>query len=220
MAKPSKIAKEGGAFRRCPYCKSFLPPALPQRTYLDKDGHYINITFKWQFRRATFEECRKCRKQWPLFEDYEDIPSSDISITETSRSEEFIGNEGRRIENKTAATIQRTVLASKEWTRQIEFDTTLTSLKSSETKFAIKDTTLTTKVQKSVQERYNMSIGETRKFEEGVVIAVPANTSIEAVFIWKRIWQNGYAELKTGQARVPFRLCVGVTFDLRQDKIR
>ncbi len=208
MVKRSELERKARRFGLCPYCKSFM--GMPSK-YLDKDGHYVKVTFT--LGRATFRECPKCGKRWPLFADYEDAPSSDTSIVETSRSEELIGNETRRVENKTPATIQRTVRASQEWTYQIEVDITRATLNSSEKKLAIKGADLTSQVQKSVQKRYNISLGETKKFEEEVLITIPGNTSVEAVFIWKRIWQNGYVELEMGEARVPFRLCVGVTFD-------
>lgn len=219
MAKRSEIAKAGGRYaQRCPYCKARFK-AYVNNKYLDKDGHYVKVTFGWQLRKATFQECIKCEKRWALWADYEESPSPDISIVEASRSEEHIGNETRRIENETNATIQRTLRASKEWTYRIELDITRASQSSSEAKLAIKDVSLTSQVQQSVQKRYDVSIGETRRFEEEVTITVPGNTSVEAVFVWKRIWQNGYVQLGGGQARVPFRLCVGITFDLRQDKI-
>ncbi len=215
MAKRSELDKKAMRLGFCPYCKSFL--GIMGGKYLDEDGHYVNIHWRWELRKATFRECPKCGKRWAIFTDYEDAPSSDISIVETSRSEEFIGNETRRVENKTPATIQRMVRASQEWTYQIEVDITRASLNSSEKKLTIKGADLTSQVQKSVQKRYNISLGETKKFEEEVLITIPGNTSVEAVFIWKRIWQNGYVELEMGETRVPFKLCVGVTFDLRQD---
>ncbi len=221
MVKRSEIAKSGGKFwPRCPYCKTFLNPYDIFNKFLDADGNYIKIRWEGERRKATFQECLKCGRQWPLYADYEEASSSDASIVETSRSEELIGNETRRIENKASATIQRTLRASKEWTHKIELDITRTSLSSSEKKLAIKDVSLSSQVQNSIQKRYEISIGETQRFEEEVLITIPENTSVEAVFVWKRIWQNGYVELGMEQARVPFRLCVGITFDLRQDEIR
>jgi hypothetical protein len=222
MAKRSELAKaEGKIWPRCPYCRAYLNPYNPFCKFLDADGNYINIIFAWERRKATFQECPKCGRRWPLYSDYEEtVPSLNVSLVETSRSEEFIGNEPRRVENKSSATIQRTLRASKEWTYKIELDTTHTSLSSFEQKLAIKDVSLASQIQNSIQKRYDVSISETQRFEEEVLIAIPKNTSVEATFIWKRIWQNGYVEIEMGQAKLPFRLCVGITFDLRQDEIK
>ncbi len=94
---------------------------------------------------------------------------------------EPIGNETRRIENKASATIQRTLRASKEWTHKIELDITRTSLSSSEKKLAIKDVSLSSQVQNSIQKRYEISIGETQRSQEEVLITIRENTSVEAV---------------------------------------
>src|SRR5579859_4943332 len=135
MTKRSEIAKAGGFWRGCPYCKTSLPIAVLQRKYLNKDGRYISITFGWEVRKAAFEECQKCGKRWPLWAGYEEAPSSDILIVATSQSEEHIGSETRRIENQAPATIQRALRVSREWARKIERDTTRASLTSSEGKF-------------------------------------------------------------------------------------
>ena len=213
MPKKSEIAKR--ANWRCPYCGQFLGVLVSQRSYFDKDGHHIRIV-SGPGSKAAFEGCGKCGKQWPLWKDYEQqLPSPDISVVETSRSEEFIGNETRHIENRTPATVQRTLHASKEWTYQVEIDITDASLRSSASGLEMKGVSFTSQIQNTLTKRYNISMGETKRLEEEVIITVPENTSVTAIFAWKRIWQNGYVELE--ETRIPFKLCVGITFDLRQE---
>ena len=86
------------------------------------------ITLDWQLKRAAFEKCQACGQQWPLWTQDEGSSDNDAAtIVETHRTEERIGDEVRRIENNSAATIQRTVRASREWTHQFEVGRTVES---------------------------------------------------------------------------------------------
>jgi hypothetical protein len=217
MPKKSQIRKSGGYWiPRCPYCRTRVPTLLAQRTFLDRNGEHIPVIVVGQLKRAAFEKCRACGKQWPLWAQDEGGSSNDVAtIVETHRTEERIGDEVRRIENNSAATIQRTVRASREWTHQIEVGRTEESHGSLESKVTIKGVGLTSQVERSVQKKYDISTTEMQKFDEEVVVSVPANTTIVVTLSWKRIWQNGYLEMTSGHGNIPFRVCVGITFDLR-----
>jgi len=99
---------------RCPYCRARLG-VYSKRTFLDRDGELVDVTFEWQLKRAAFQECKACGKQWPVWAREERISEVDTaSIVETHRTEEHIGDEIRRVENTSAATIQRIVRATRE----------------------------------------------------------------------------------------------------------
>lgn len=221
MAKWSKLMKasvKSGKFRRaCPFCKATLSATYAGDTYLDKDGKKVRVTLEWHLKRATYQECPVCKVRWPIFARDED--ATQRRFVETDRTEEPIGNEIRRIENKTSASVTRTIRASREWTRQIELGLTEESRTSTEAKITSKAIVLTSQMQKSIQKHYDVTASEKQKFDEEIVIDVPANTSIEIIMRWKRIWQNGYLEPGMGYGTLPLKVCIGLTFDLQQRDI-
>lgn len=212
MAKLSKLKKQSdrGLRPTCPFCKAKLSYLIAGNIYLDENGQKVRVVSQLNRARVKYQECPHCHERWPVFA--RDEGAVEGSVVETTRTEERIGDESRRVENNTSATIQRTVRASREWTRQVQLGVTEGSDFSVETKAA----GLTSQVQKSIQKHYNVTIGEMQHFDEEFSIAIPTNTSIEIILSWKRIWQNGYLEPGMGRGAIPFKFCVGLTFDLQQ----
>lgn len=213
MAKFSKFEDRSLSYG-CPFCKTKPGILYSAFRYLDADGQIVRVTSRSNVKRAKYGECPACLARWPVFARDEGLARR--ALVEGGRTEEPIGSESRRIENSTTASIQRTIRVSREWTHQIEFGLMEESSSSVESKATLKAIGLTAQMQNSIQEHYKIITEEKQALIEEIVITVPANTSIEIMLNWKRIWQNGYLEPGMGYNETPFRFCVGLTFDLQQ----
>ena len=213
MAKLSKFEKASEKYG-CPFCKTSPGVFFSAYRYLDENGQVIRVTSAGNRKRARYGECSNCLARWPVFRRDEGLVKRDL--IENGRTEEPVGSESRRIENNSSASIQRTIRVSCEWAHQIEYGLTKESRFTAEGKLAPSSIGLTTQMQTSIQEYYKVSRDEKQVLEEEITITVPANTSIEIILDWKRIWQDGYLEPGMGYGATPFRYCVGLTFDLQQ----
>lgn len=215
MARLSKLKRQTNRSIRptCQFCNAKLSISYSGNIYLDEDGHSVRVTSALKLSRAKYQECPKCRKRWPIYKRDEDAIEG--PVIETNRTEERIGDESRRIENNTSATVQRTIRASREWTRQVQ----LGQAEGSHIAIGTKAAGLTSLVQKTIQKHYDVTVGEVQRFDEEISISVPVNTSIEVILRWKRIWQNGYLGPGIRHEAIPFKFCVGLTFDLQQQPL-
>jgi hypothetical protein len=75
--------------------------------------------------KRTIASCTKCGGSWPMFETVSPgmRPSviATMRVMETSRVEEALGQEVRRIDNSGPASAVRRFKATRRWTRHIEF---------------------------------------------------------------------------------------------------
>ena len=214
MEKLSKYETTERSSNKCPFCKEKIAWSHISSRYLDASGKIVHVPSEYQLKRAKYEECPSCLARWPIFARDEGLIKR--TLVEDGRTEEPVGYESRQIENSTSASIRRTIRASREWTYQIEYGHIEESRSSVESKIASTSISLTTQMQKSIQEHYSITVEEKQVLVEEIVITVPANTSIEIILKWKRIWQNGHLEPGMGYQMTPFRYCVGLTFDLQQ----
>jgi hypothetical protein len=149
-----------------------------------------------------------------------DEVKTDRAFIETARTDEPIGSDVNFLENKTRASVTRTMRVSREWTRQIALSVMEESSTSTEAKITPRAVAITSQVKESVQKSCQITIGEVQKVDEELKIDIPPNTSLKVTVSWKRIWQNGYLEPGLGYGETPLRLCVGLTFDFQRRKSR
>jgi hypothetical protein len=76
-----------------------------------------------------------------------------------------------------------------------------------------------TTAEAAVKRHYSVTAEEEQTFAEEIEYTVPARTTTEVRFRWKRLWQEGHVTLTTHDGTTPasigapFRLVLGVTFD-------
>lgn len=173
--------------------------------------------------RETVAECAKCHQRWPVFTASQPkVPNPDyeVDITETSRTEEPIGDEQRTIDNsKSSIELTRRFTVSREWSQSYSIEYEKMCSNKQQLNLGVAqgvDVGIRTAAEDSIRERYAVS-GETRQtYAEEITLNVPARTKLCVVLHWKRIWQQGFLVLKSGSgqiAQLPFQIAVGITFD-------
>lgn len=77
---------------------------------------------------------------------------------------------------------------------------------------------LKTEAERALREEYSITTGERETYEEEVTLEIAPHTRSEILFSWKEIRQQGIIKLTAGsyEARIPFEIVVGLTFDQRQ----
>jgi hypothetical protein len=145
------------------------------------------------------------------------VGSRNITVVETGRAEESMGDERRTIDNSGPAQSTRRIKVTKRWLRKYEVSGEETKSKkggASLPKVLIVE--LSGEAEKAVKRTYALSEEEEQTFEEELELSVPPHTVVTLVLSWKRVWQEGHVEIveDDGSAHlVPFKIVAGVTFD-------
>lgn len=138
---------------------------------------------------------------------------------EESRYEVPLGDETRVIDNsQSASTTTRVVRLTREWNRTSTVDVERATTVQGSAGLGIHAVDLKAAAERTLSKTYSASIGERETFEEEVTLTIAARTRCRVVFAWKEIRQKGIVELASGgyQARVPYEMVVGITFDQQQ----
>lgn len=143
----------------------------------------------------------------------------EVTVAEGLRYEVPLGDEVRIMDNsKSASATTRVVRLAREWTRTSAVDVErATSIGgSAEVNLHILD--LKAQAERTLTEKYSLTIDEHKTFEEEVTLNVASRTRCRIIFSWKEIRQKGTVQLTSGgsQVRIPYEIITGITFDQQQ----
>jgi hypothetical protein len=139
-----------------------------------------------------------------------------LAVTETHRSEESIGTDTRRIgDTSGVGRVTRTIRVTKEWSRMVSLDLHERDAYAAGITVGPNWLAIKTSIEQSLEHTYAISASRREEFAEEIGVEIEPGADVTVVLTWKRIWQHGLARVLTegGEANVPFRLAVGVTFD-------
>jgi hypothetical protein len=200
--------------RKCPGCgmKVMLRFALPDGTKVSM-FNLIPLMDK-----RTILSCPKCGGSWPMFGTATPPATIEtVRVMETSRVDEAIGQEVRRIDNSGPAGAVRRIKATRRWARRVEFSTEDTRTSNQGVDFALTSLIrFKADAETAVHRHFGIVEEVEQTFEEEVELSIPPRTVVEFVLEWKRIWQQGVAigtDTSGAEIRLPFRAIVGLTFD-------
>ena len=169
----------------------------------------------------TVAECSKCKRRWKVFKAASPLLPQSFVLIDTDRTEEFLGNESRQVDNsKSAAEMTRRFTIGREWAQSYVVDyeriqNRREGLQLGSPQFA----TLTLAAENALKERYSITTETKQSYSEEISVNVPPKTKLNIVFHWKRIWQHGLlqtSDLNGRAIEIPFKVAVGVTFDQTQ----
>jgi hypothetical protein len=177
------------------------------------------------FGRVDSIECTKCEYRWKVRKSSATEPpiiekEETIEIIETGRSEEFIGDERRTIDNSgSSSPLSRSLTFSKEKSRSYKIE--LEKARSSGGGLGISMPeigSLKLNCERKISEAYSLSQESKETCTEEITCNVGPKTRLTIIVRWKRIWQNGIARRTTAERTtdIPFTVSVGLTFDQQQ----
>jgi hypothetical protein len=142
----------------------------------------------------------------------------ETSIIETQRIEEPLGEETREIDNsRSSVSIQRKISVSREWTQTFVVEREGTTKVSGEINLEKAWIVgLKASAEGSVRKKYDLTTEDKQSYSEDLTIDVKGNTKVQVVLKWKQQWQCGVVLMRTqggAEVRVPFKVCIGPTFD-------
>lgn len=207
---------------KCPLCRKFTMPQYTEPGGAPMSTATAFLRFK-SLDKQVRVTCRRCGGSWNHFAAADQplpMPSDElvVRITETVRTEEPIGDETRRVDNSgTSTSTVRRLRVTKRWLQKCEVQVEQSHTSGGGAELAV-GTVAKYKSTTEAAVKRNFAIGteDEQTFEEEIEITVPPRTLVQLRLRWKRIWQEGYADLTDPQgntARVLFRTVVGVTFD-------
>jgi hypothetical protein len=141
-----------------------------------------------------------------------------ISILETTRSEEPLGEDHRIIDNlHSSIHLTRKFTVSKNWSQAYTVGYEHIHTEKGEFGLSVMNqVNLKLAIEQALKAQYSIAETITRTYSEEVLLDVPARTKLRVTFRWKRLWQHGVVRLQSqpGQClEVPFQVVVGLTFD-------
>jgi hypothetical protein len=146
-----------------------------------------------------------------------------VGVTETTRIEEWLGEDVRLIDNRASpASVTRSLKASREWTRTLALDESRSRTLEVEGDVHLLWLSAKGSIEAELQRTRSETFGSTHVFEEEISITVPERTAVRIALGWKRIWQCGEARVllpNRSMHIVPYREAVSVTFDQKVQEI-
>jgi hypothetical protein len=139
-----------------------------------------------------------------------------LGVTETHRSEEPIGTDTYRIDNTSAsAKLTRTIRVTRRWSRMVSLDLNSGHSLTGGGQIGPPWLALRTGIEQSLSHTYSVATDHSEEFAEEFGIEVGPGDDTTVILAWKRLWQHGVVDVwsEGRQARLPFRLAVGITFD-------
>jgi hypothetical protein len=146
-------------------------------------------------------------------------PFLEMSITETKRIEEPLGEETREIDNsRSSVSIVRKITVSRDWVQTLVLERESTTKVGGEINLEKAWIVgLKASAEGSVRKKYDLTTEDKRSYSEELTIDVKGNTKVQVVLKWKQLWQCGVVLVRSGQdgaeVQVPFKVCIGPTFD-------
>jgi len=208
---------------RCQACHTRLLNMLGAMTveFLAADGRKLAAWAGGAFR-ADSAKCPQCGHLWKLYGNAASAPpmAETITIVESDRSEEFIGEDRRVIDNsQSASTPTRTFSFSKEWSKTLVLEMEHATTGGATLTLGAKEVAaLTASSEQKLRQTYSATESVRETSTEEVSCQAAAHQSLLVIVKWKRIWQHGYLTIEGREpmVRVPFRVVVGATFDQQQ----
>jgi predicted RNA-binding Zn-ribbon protein involved in translation (DUF1610 family) len=185
------------------------------------DGRKLSLLANGVLRASSFG-CPHCGHRWKKYDGAPDAGTAAETeeIVETERSEEFIGEDRRVIDNsRSSGTPTRTFSFSKEWSKTFHIEVERAKTNGVDLTLGEKDSAaLRLSSEKTLRRAYTVSEDTKETSTEEVSCQVPAHRKLTVLVSWKRIWQHGFVQLSRGgvPVKIPFRIAVGVTFDQTQ----
>jgi hypothetical protein len=165
--------------------------------------------------------CELCNGTWQICASSALIQTGSsprVWITETSRTEEPLGDDLLRVNNVgSTATLTRRLKISKRWQQNYEVQIERAHTANGKTTWGSeKLVQFQTTTEDAVKRHYKISGENEQTLTEEIEVTVPPGIDIEIRLRWKRLWQEGYATVADGSGTtvdIPYRAVVGVTFD-------
>lgn len=143
----------------------------------------------------------------------------EVEVIETKRSYELDHVEPLELDNLGGTgPMKHTLTLTQEWTQTLEVDTEKAKTENATVGADIPGIgTFGRKTEEAVKSTYSIT-AETRKvLTREFTFEVPPRTKRDVSFIYRRVWQNGFARV-TGvedvTIEIPFRVAVDMTVDL------
>lgn len=142
--------------------------------------------------RAETVECPKCNHRWKMYGDapaLQPAGASMIEVLETTRSEEFLGEDRRVIDNsKSSGTPSRSFSFGKEWSKTFHVEMERARSDGAELTMGSKDAAgLRLSSEEKLRRTYAVSEDTKETTTETVTCEVPAWRKLTVVVRWKRI---------------------------------
>jgi hypothetical protein len=141
------------------------------------------------------------------------------TVIEGSRYTVPLGDETRTMDNsQSGSSTTREVRLTREWTRTYVVDVEHITTVRGSAGLAIQVLDLKGEAERTLSKKYSATTEERETFEEKVTVNVAPHTRSEIVFSWKEIRQKGSVRVVGGdfEARIPYEVVVGLTFDQQQ----
>jgi hypothetical protein len=135
-----------------------------------------------------------------------------LGVRETHRSEEPIGTETRRIDNRSGlGRVTRKIRVAEEWSRMVSLDLH----ESHSVSGGVDWLAIRASIERCLEHTYHMSVSRREEFTEEIGVEIEPGADVTVVLTWKRIWQHGIAHvlIQGRELNVQFLMVVGVTFD-------
>jgi hypothetical protein len=151
------------------------------------------------------------------------VPKSATPTTSTlkegSRYEVPLGEETRTIDNsKSSSSTQRVVKLTREWAKTYTLDVEHDMTVDGSAGLGIHVLDLKAEAERTLRDTYSVASEERETFEEDVTLNIAKHTKSEINFFWKEIRQKGIVQISGAdfEARIPYEVTVGITFDQQQ----
>lgn len=216
-------SKEYSKFKLTGFCPSCGKMSWRMPIF-EADGKERHLIPPWKIDESMYAQCFKCNARFPvLAKSVEPQDSTEfqlINFSETSRTEEPIGEDKRLIDNSASSIrVTRRFLISKEWSRlyTIDYEKSKATSQGISVDF-LSLGNITSSIENSLKVQYAVNKGEKLTYSEEVIVEIPANTRVSISFQWKRLWQKGNVLISySGKTfSIPFCIVVGLTFDQSQ----
>jgi hypothetical protein len=140
-------------------------------------------------------------------------------LIEGSRCEVPLGEETRTVDNsKSSSSSIRVVRLTMEWSKTCVLDTEHNMTVRGSAGLGIRVLTLKAEAERLVKNTYSVTSGERETFTEEVTLNIAQHTKSKIIFFWKEVHQKGIVQISGPgfEARIPYEVVVGLTFDQQQ----
>jgi hypothetical protein len=141
------------------------------------------------------------------------------TIVEQSRYQVSLGDEVRMVDNsQSSSSTTRKARLTREWTKSWTVDAERTTMTRGSADLGLHIVDLRAMAERTLREAYSFTAEERETFEEEVTLRIAPHTTSRIVFSWQEIRQKGIVRTETDdfEARIPYEIVVGLTFDQQQ----
>jgi hypothetical protein len=172
---------------------------------------------------ATFAECPRCGKRWPLFAQDDIHNPASVSYGETRRTVEDAGEETRWVDNSRGRSeLERTITFTYEWQQSVKLDIEKAIERGSEGGLKVPAIELSKTLEESLKTHYEAASSSTRIQTEQVTVTAERGTVTKIALKRRHEWQHGTMRAPDGRGgtlEVPYSVIVGATLDVSQEDV-